>query len=176
MQMAEELDIQVPRILLEQHEGREVFLVERFDCCGDPLRPQRHLFASAYTVLGLDSKAIPGDSRRSYLVLADQMRRWIEDGLALQADLQELWRRMSYNALVGNGDDHPRNHGLIQDGTGWRLSKAFDVTPLPTFGRVLAMGVAADGSQDCSAPSLLRSCSHFCVDLSEAAAWLIGAA
>jgi serine/threonine-protein kinase HipA len=176
MQMAEELDIQVPRILLEQHEGREVFLVERFDRCGDPVQPQRHLFASAHTVLGLEANITPGDARRSYLVFAEQMRRWIADKAALQIDLQELWRRMAYNALVGNGDDHPRNHGLIHDGTGWRLSKAFDITPLLTFVRVLAMGVAADGSQDCSAPSLLRSCSHFGVDLPEAAAWLIGAA
>jgi serine/threonine-protein kinase HipA len=27
---------------------------------------------------------------------------------------------MAYNALVGNGDEHPRNHGLLNDGTGWR--------------------------------------------------------
>lgn len=176
MRMAGELGIQVPKTLLQQHGGREVFLVERFDRCGDPSRPQRHLFSSAHTVLGLEANTTPVDARRSYLVLAEQMRRWIADKAALQIDLQELWRRMAYNALVGNGDDHPRNHGLIHDGTGWRLSKAFDITPLPTFVRVLAMGVAADGSQDCSAPSLLRSCSHFGVDLPEAAAWLTGAA
>lgn len=176
MQMAKELNIQVPRILFKRHEGREVFLVERFDRSGDPLRPQRHHFASAHTVLGLDTNTVPGDARRSYLVLADQMRRWIGDETALQADLKELWRRMAYNALVGNGDDHPRNHGLIHDGALWRLSKAFDITPLPKFVRVLAMSVSADGSQDCSAPSLLRACAHFGVDLPEGAAWLMNAA
>ena len=176
MQMAQELGIQVPQILLEQHNGRAVFLAERFDRCGDPMQPQRHLFASAHTVLGLQANTTPGDSRRSYLVLAEQMRRWITDKAALQIDLQELWRRMAYNALVGNADDHPRNHGLIHDGRGWRLSKAFDITPLPTFIRVLAMSVCANGSQDCSAPSLLRACAHFGVDLSKAALWLRDAA
>ena len=172
MQMARELGLQVPDALLERCGAREVFLIERFDRCGDPLQPQRHLFASAHTVLGLEAATQRGDPRRSYLVLADEMRRWISDGAALQQDLQELWRRMAYNALVGNGDDHPRNHGLIHDGTGWRLSKAFDITPLPTFVGILAMSVSADGSQEASAANLLGACAHFGVDLREAAMWL----
>lgn len=176
MQMARELDLQVPDILLERCGEREVFLIERFDRCGNPLQPQRHLFASAHTVLGLEAATQRGDARRSYLVLADEMRRWISDGAALKQDLQELWRRMAYNALVGNGDDHPRNHGLIHDGTGWRLSKAFDITPLPTFVGILALSVSADGSQEASALNLLGACAHFGVDLREAAAWLGDAA
>jgi serine/threonine-protein kinase HipA len=176
MQMARELGLQVPDILLERHGEREVFLIERFDRCGDPLQPQRHLFASAHTVLGLEAKTQRGDPRRSYLVLAEEMRRWISDEAALKQDLQELWRRMAYNALVGNGDDHPRNHGLIHDGTGWRLSKAFDITPLPNFVGILAMSVSADGSQEASVLNLLGACAHFGVDLREAAAWLGDAA
>ncbi len=97
------------------------------------------------------------------------MRRWISDEAACQQDLHELWRRMAYNALVGNRDDHPRNHGLLHDGTGWRLSKAFDITPLPTFTGLLAMNVSADGSQICSAHSLLSSAPHFGMSLRDAA-------
>ena len=52
------------------------------------------------------------------------MRRWISGEAACQHDLHDLWRRIAYNALVGNRDDHPRSHGLLHDGTGWRLSKA----------------------------------------------------
>ena len=179
MRMAGELDIRVPRLRLERRGGREVFLAERFDRGGDPLKPRRHLFASAHTVLGLQARttpgprpATPGDPRRSYLVLADRMRRWIRDEQSLQQDLRELWRRMASNALVGNGDDHPRNHGLVDDGAGWRLSPAFDITPLPGFARILAMGVAADGSQEASAPNLLASCAHFGVESRQGAAWL----
>lgn len=176
MRMAAELGLQVPEVRFEMHAGREVFLVERFDRAGNPLRPQRHLFASAHTVLGLDSRTLPGDARRSYLVLADHMRRWISDEAACQQDLHELWRRMAYNALVGNRDDHPRNHGLLHDGTGWRLSKAFDITPLPTFTGLLAMNVSADGSQICSAHSLLSSAPHFGMSLRDASTWLGNAA
>ncbi|MDD2609342.1 MAG: HipA domain-containing protein [Giesbergeria sp.] len=176
MRMASELDLQVPEVRLETHAGREVFLIERFDRVGDPLHLQRHLFASAHTVLGLSANTLPGDARRSYLVLADQMRRWISDPQDCQQDLQELWRRMAYNALVGNGDDHPRNHGLLHDGTGWRLSKVFDITPLPTFNRILAMSVTADGSQECSAHNLLSAAPHLGMSLRDAAAWLGDAA
>ncbi|GAB4089549.1 hypothetical protein GCM10028785_22180 [Hydrogenophaga soli] len=63
---------------------------------------------------------------------------------------------MTCNAVVGNRDDHPRNHGLLHDGTGWRLSKAFDITPPPTF----------------TARNLLGSAPHFGLDLHDAATWL----
>jgi serine/threonine-protein kinase HipA len=176
MHMAAQLGLNVPDVQFETHAGREVFLVERFDRAGDPLRPQRHLFASAHTVLRLGASTLPGDARRSYLVLADHMRRWINHPAHCQQDLQELWRRMAYNALVGNRDDHPRNHGLLHDGTGWRLSKAFDITPLPTFTGMLAMAVAADGSQACTPANLLRAAPQFGMGVGDAAAWLAQAA
>ena len=172
MQMAAELGLRVPRVRFIRHDSHEVFLIERFDRAGDPRRPQRHLYASARTVLDLDAGVLPGDARRSYLVLADRMRRWITDEQHCLQDLTELWRRMAYNALVGNRDDHPRNHGLLHTGQGWRLSPAFDITPLPSFVGSLALSVLPDGSQDCSAPSLLSVCSHFGVELPNAVAWL----
>lgn len=176
MQMAAELGMKVPPIRFVRHGNHEVFLIERFDRAGDPLHPQRHLYASARTVLDLDAGALPGDARRSYLVLADRMRRWITDEQHCQQDLAELWRRMAYNALVGNKDDHPRNHGLLHTGQGWRLSPAFDITPLPSFVGLLALSVLPDGSQDGSPHNLLSVCSHFGVALTDAVAWLGDAA
>jgi serine/threonine-protein kinase HipA len=176
MQMAAELGMDVPPVRFVRHGNHEVFLIERFDRAGDPRRPQRHLYASARTVLGLDAGALPGDARRSYLVLADRLRRWVSDAQHCQQDLTELWRRMAYNALVGNKDDHPRNHGLLHTGQGWRLSPAFDITPLPSFVGLLALSVLPDGSQDCSAHNLLSVCSHFGVELPDAVAWLGDAA
>ena len=73
---------------------------------------------------------------------------------------------------MGNRDDHPRNHGLLHDGTGWRLSKAFDITPLPTFTGMLAMAVTADGSADCTPANLLCAAPHFGMCVDDAAAWL----
>ena len=36
---------------------------------------------------------------------------------------------MSFNALISNIDDHPRNHALIAKDTDWKLSPAYDLTP-----------------------------------------------
>lgn len=176
MQMAQDLGLRVPRTRLITHEQREIFLVERFDRTGDPHHPARHLFASARTVLGLPPATTSGDPRRSYLVLADRMRRWIPEPAHLASDLQELWRRMVFNALVGNGDDHPLNHGLLHDGQGWRLSPAFDITPQPTFKGILALSVSPDGSQHASVPHLLASHTRFGLGLADAVTWLGNAA
>jgi len=55
------------------------------------------------------------------LLLADELRR--RSALSNQ-DLGELFRRMVFNALVSNTDDHPRNHALIAITGNWELSPA----------------------------------------------------
>lgn len=41
--------------------------------------------------------------------------------------MAQLWRRILFNIMVANSDDHLRNHGFIFDTTGWRLSPAYDI-------------------------------------------------
>ncbi|MFT4259098.1 type II toxin-antitoxin system HipA family toxin [Microbacterium sp.] len=48
------------------------------------------------------------------------------------ADAGELWRRAVFGVLVGNVDDHLRNHGFLRRGASWTLSPAFDVNPEPS--------------------------------------------
>jgi serine/threonine-protein kinase HipA len=49
------------------------------------------------------------------------------------AELEESYRRMVFNALSGNQDDHAKNHTFVMDKKGeWRLSPAYDITL--TFG------------------------------------------
>ncbi|WP_160897626.1 HipA domain-containing protein [Microbacterium sp. TL13] len=47
------------------------------------------------------------------------------------ADVRQLWRRAIFGVLVGNLDDHLRDHGFLRRGGGWALSPAFDVNPEP---------------------------------------------
>ena len=47
------------------------------------------------------------------------------------ADTVELWRRAVFGVLVGNLDDHLRNHGFLRRGAAWVLAPAFDVNPEP---------------------------------------------
>jgi serine/threonine-protein kinase HipA len=49
----------------------------------------------------------------------------------VEADLAQLLRRVLFNVLVGNTDDHLRNHGFLRVATGWRLAPAFDLNPNP---------------------------------------------
>jgi serine/threonine-protein kinase HipA len=47
------------------------------------------------------------------------------------SDSAELWRRAVLGCLVGNLDDHLRNHGFLRRGTAWVVAPAFDVNPEP---------------------------------------------
>ncbi|MDH4558135.1 HipA domain-containing protein [Pseudomonas sp. BN417] len=101
------------------------FMVKRFDrtAMGERLH-----FASAMTM----TEHVDGDDHStgaSYLEIAEVL---IRHGATPGADLQELWKRIVFNMLVGNTDDHLRNHGFILvPGKGWLLSAAYDMNPVP---------------------------------------------
>ena len=78
-------------------------------------------------------------------MLADEIRR---SSVNPPEDLRELFGRMCFNAAVSNTDDHPRNHALVADQRGWRLSPAYDLTPTPGASReppFLAMECGFEG-------------------------------
>lgn len=62
------------------------------------------------------------------------------------ADTQELWRRAVFGVLVGNTDDHLRNHGFLRKDRAWVLSPAFDVNPTPV-NMVDSHELALDGEE-----------------------------
>jgi serine/threonine-protein kinase HipA len=101
------------------------FLVKRFD--RTDIGERLH-FASAMTMTG----HMDGDDHStgaSYLEIAQVL---MQHGANVDADLKELWMRIVFNMLVGNTDDHLRNHGFIlHPGQGWRLSDAYDMNPTP---------------------------------------------
>ncbi len=80
-------------------------------------------FISAMTAVSADD-----NEAHSYLEIADALRR---DGSRANADLSELWRRLVFNVLISNTDDHLRNHGFLREGSGWRLAPAYDLNPMP---------------------------------------------
>ncbi|KAB0545590.1 HipA domain-containing protein, partial [Pseudomonas palleroniana] len=101
------------------------FMVKRFDRTA---KGGRLHFASAMTL----TEHQDGDGHEtgaSYLEIAEVL---VREGAAPDLDLRELWRRIVFNMLVSNTDDHLRNHGfLLQPGRGWRLSPAYDMNPVP---------------------------------------------
>ncbi len=100
-----------------------IFLTKRFDRTAQ--RKRIH-FASAMTLLGYSDGQDHSDGI-SYLDLVEFIQKY---GANVQADLEELWRRIVFNICVANTDDHLRNHGFILEDRGWRLSPAYDINPV----------------------------------------------
>lgn len=98
------------------------FLTKRFDHTTDG---QRIHFASAMTMLGF----VDGQDGASYLDIVDFLTTY---GGNVDADLEELWRRIVFSISVSNTDDHLRNHGFILKPEGWVLSPAYDINPAET--------------------------------------------
>ena len=124
---------------------KPVLVVERFDRRGDERIP----YMSALTALA----ATDGETR-SYLELADVLRT---SGADVRGQLEQLWRRIVFNVLVSNTDDHLRNHGYRRDADGWRLAPAFDLNPMPTDVRPRVHALALDESDPTSSIDVARS-------------------
>jgi serine/threonine-protein kinase HipA len=69
--------------------------------------------------------------RFGYPELAQLLRRrGVTDGDAYLAQMREVFRRMVFNILIDNTDDHEKNHALLMtDAQQYALSPAFDVLP-----------------------------------------------
>ena len=79
--------------------------------------------------LDLTVRELGASRERSYLEIVDALR---QHGAAAREDIRGLWRRLVFNILVSNTDDHLRNHGFLYAGArGWKLSPAYDLNPVP---------------------------------------------
>lgn len=112
------LDVPPAKLAKLGNEFR-TFCVQRFD----RVNGARRFYASAMTLLRKERS-----EGSSYLELA-QFIRSRGDAASADADLAQLFRRVVFNVMVGNRDDHLRNHGFILGKTGWKLAPAFDVNP-----------------------------------------------
>lgn len=162
MLLARQCGIHTPAVDRVSVAGRDVYLIERFDRGADEAR--RH-FISALTLLGAHESE---STRKSYADIAAALRQY---GADFTADARELFRRMVFNILCNNTDDHLRNHGFLWEGGGWRLSPAYDLVPHPQQGltRMLALGVGADG-REASLRNALSRCAAFGLHEDEAKA------
>jgi len=86
-----------------------------------------------------------GDTGVSYLELVEFLTK---HGAAVNADLEELWRRIVFSICIKNTDDHLRNHGFLLTESGWRLSPAYDLNP-NEYGTGLGLNISeTDNSLD----------------------------
>ena len=123
LRLAQRCGIRVPDVHIVSVGGRDVLLVKRFDRVVMAGGMSRFGYLSALSLLQRDEH-----ERIGYPGLAEGMRR---HGMHGPRNQPELFRRMVFNVLIRNTDDHARNHGFLFDGTRLQLSPAFDLVPAP---------------------------------------------
>jgi serine/threonine-protein kinase HipA len=158
------LDVAFSKVV--QAGGRDVLLVKRFDREKVARGYTRARMISALTLLGTEDTH-RGRDRWSYVLLAEELRR---SSANAKADAHELFRRMTFNALISNIDDHPRNHAMLAREREWRLSPAYDLTPATPISierRDLAMTIGNRG-RAATADNLVSESARFLLDRREA--------
>ena len=164
LRLAAVAGLTVPPVAVRTLGDRKLMLIRRFDRYwaepGQALAAEADLmatqpghgkaehrlgFVSGLTMLGCDET----ESRtKAYTDLAQAVRRHCHPSV-IRADNAELFRRMVYNVLVSNDDDHLRNHGFVWEPrlAGWRLSPLYDVLPRASHAteRFLHLGVGPQG-------------------------------
>ncbi len=121
LRLAAKSGIPVPDWRIEYVLNKPVLLLRRFD----RVQGERIPVLSAMSMLGASD-----NESRSYLEFVDALRRY---GAGPVRDMHELWRRIVFNILISNTDDHLRNHAFLYTGPdGWQLTPAYDLNPVPT--------------------------------------------
>ena len=139
---------------------KKVMLSRRFDRRGVIRIP----FLSAMAMTGAKDGA-----RGSYPEIVDALA---EHGAQGKTDAHALYRRVVFSVLISNVDDHLRNHGFLWIGrTGWSLSPAYDLNPVPADlkARVLTTNIDLDEGT-CSLDLLEAAAGLFALTLVQARA------
>jgi serine/threonine-protein kinase HipA len=162
MELARRAGLKAAPVELAEALGRKVLLVERFD--RTPGSSERRAVVSALTMLGLNEIA---GRWASYADLAQLIRESFTDPAAT---LKELFARITFNVLVGNIDDHARNHAAFWDGKMLTLTPAYDVCPqVRNVGAVgQAMAIGPDGFKDSQVAGCVERCQTYHLSKTEA--------
>jgi serine/threonine-protein kinase HipA len=148
--LANKAKIVVPEWRLESTGRKQILLSRRFDRRKNIRIP----FLSAMSVLMAQDNEM-----HSYLEIADAIRQM---SASPKEDLEALWRRIVFNVLISNVDDHLRNHAFLYFGpSGWRLSPAYDLNPTPTEIKPRILSTAIDPSDPSASLDLAVNVAHY---------------
>ena len=141
MKLAKQIGIDVANVEYISAHGRDILLIERFDRTRNKNGWQRHNILSGLSLLGLNEM----EARyASYRDLADIIRQHF---FKPQKTLEELFKRLVFNIICGNTDDHARNHSALWDGNHLVLSPAYDLCPQLRTGQEATQAMAIGGSE-----------------------------
>ncbi|OGT98728.1 MAG: phosphatidylinositol kinase [Geobacteraceae bacterium GWB2_52_12] len=163
MRLAALAGLEVAPVSLLNVAGKDVLMVTRFDRVLTSAGWQRRGIVSALTMLQLDEMMA---RYASYQDLANLVREKFKD---VRPTLRELFSRIVFNVLIGNTDDHARNHAAFWDGHMLQLTPAYDICPQPRHGRTASQAMriaAADNSS--RIVTCLKAAPHFLLQEAEA--------
>ncbi len=154
MRLAALSGLNVAPVSLARATNKDVLLIRRFDRERAENGWTRRAMVSALTLLGLDERMA---AHASYEALADIVRARFTDPAET---LRELFARMTFNILVGNTDDHARNHAAFWDGDGLTLTPAYDICPQSRTGREASQAMQIRGHERRSQLSLCLAAAN----------------
>jgi serine/threonine-protein kinase HipA len=131
-------------------DGIPVALIKRFDRNS----PKRLMYLSANSLLQAKSH-----QQYTYEDIASLIRTISPKA---KYDLGQLWRRMIFNILINNVDDHLKNHGFLHTiGDQWVLAPAFDLNPFPDKMRALKTWISQQSGDFASLDEALAISKSF---------------
>ena len=150
LRLADRAGIVTPKHELVNVAGKAIMLSRRFDRDGTIRIP----FLSAMAMIG----AKDGE-RGNYPEIVNALA---EHGAQGKTDAQALYRRVVFNVLISNVDDHLRNHGFLWRGkSGWTLSPAYDLNPVPVDLKARVLTTNIDLNEGTCSLDLLEAASEF---------------
>ena len=159
LRLARDAGIQAASARILNIKGTAVALIERFDRTQDMARIH---YLSAASMLQASR-----EDDRSYTEIADIIR---SKCVKPTEDVRQLWRRMVFNLLITNVDDHLQNHGFLYEGHGqWRLAPAFDLNPFPDKDRESKTWLSPQTGPIDSLQMLLDHANYFSLGAPDAA-------
>lgn len=156
------IDVAPARVVLLGSEQVPVAVIKRFDRGGTDGRIP---YQSAASLLQASR-----EDERSYTEVVDAIR---SHGHAPTEDVRQLWRRLVFNLLTTNVDDHLQNHGFLHVAHGqWRLAPAFDLNPFPDKERESKTWLSEQDGPITDVAMLLARAAYFGLDKTQALAVL----
>jgi len=157
MRLAALAGLTTAKVSLASSLGKDVLMIERFDRVEIASGKIRRLMLSGLSLLELNEM----EARyASYSDLADRIRQRFHEP---QATLVELFRRLAFNVMVGNTDDHARNHSAFWDGRHLSLTPAYDICPQLRTGQEAsqAMDIGGIAGNASKLSNVLSVCGKF---------------
>lgn len=143
------IDSAQARIVMVQDQP--VAMIRRFDRTPEQYRIP---YISGATLLQANR-----DDEHSYTEIIDVMRSRCAN---FMDDARQLWRRLVFNHMITNVDDHLQNIGFLYSGNNqWRLAPAFDLNPFPDKESESKTWLSEDSGPITSIPQLLDQAARF---------------